>query len=102
MEWSTSFIAFNVFILFMLVLDLLVIHKKNETVSLSQSLKWVGFWAVLALLFDVIIFYTRGPHAAAEFITGYLIEWTLSVDNLFVFIVIFSYFNYDCVMKRCY
>ncbi len=93
MEWSTSFIAFNVFILIMLVLDLLVIHKKNETVSLSQSLKWVGFWAGLAILFDVIIFYTRGSHAAAEFITGYLIEWTLSVDNLFVFIVIFSYFK---------
>jgi len=93
MEWSTSFIAFNAFILIMLVLDLLVIHKKNETVSLSQSLKWVGFWAVLALLFDVVIYYTRGQLAATEFITGYLIEWTLSVDNLFVFIVIFSYFK---------
>lgn len=77
----------------MLVLDLGVFHKKEKVDSLKQSLLWVGFWILLALAFNVIVYFLKGHQLAFQFTTGYVIEWSLSVDNLFVFIVIFNYFK---------
>ena len=86
-------IAFNAFILLMLALDLGVFQKKEKVITLKESLRWIALWVSLAMLFNVLIYFWKGQNKALEFFTGYLIEMSLSVDNLFVFIVIFSYFN---------
>ncbi len=91
---SLSFwIWFNVFILAMLALDLIVLNKKSREVSIGESLKWVCFWVTLAFIFNVLVYIWFGKIKAVEFLTGYVIEWSLSVDNLFVFILIFTYFK---------
>ncbi|MEP7264678.1 MAG: TerC family protein [Bacteroidota bacterium] len=86
-------IAFNSFILLMLALDLGVFQKKETVITLKQSAKWIALWVSLALIFNVVVYFWKGQVKAMEFFTGYIIEMSLSVDNLFVFIVIFSYFN---------
>jgi tellurite resistance protein TerC len=86
-------IGFNVFILLLLALDLGVFHRKSHTVSLKEALTWSGVWIALALLFNYGIYVYQGEAAAVEFLTGYLIEKSLSVDNIFVFALIFSYFS---------
>jgi TerC family integral membrane protein len=85
-------VIFNVFVLGILALDLLVLHRKAHAVSLREALAWSCVWVSLALLFAVGVYFFRGGEKALEFLTGYVIEWSLSVDNLFVFLVIFSYF----------
>jgi tellurite resistance protein TerC len=85
-------VAFNVLVLGMLALDLLVLHRKAHAVSLREALAWSCVWVSLALLFSLGVYFVRGGEKALEFLTGYVIEWSLSVDNLFVFLVIFSYF----------
>jgi tellurite resistance protein TerC len=84
---------FNAFVLLMLALDLGVFHRKTHEVSLKEALTWTFIWVFLALVFNAIIFYWRGRQQALEFFTGYLIEKALSVDNIFVFIMIFTYFQ---------
>lgn len=84
---------FNAFIVGMLVLDLVVFHRKPKVMSLREALLWTGFWVGLAIVFGAGIFWFRGPQAGTEFVTGYLIEESLSVDNLFVFLLIFRYFK---------
>jgi len=86
-------ILFNAFVLFMLALDLGVFHRKTHEVSVKEALTWTFVWVFLALVFNTIIFYWRGQQQALEFFTGYLVEKALSVDNIFVFIMIFSYFQ---------
>jgi tellurite resistance protein TerC len=86
-------IIFNAFVLLMLALDLGVFHRKTHEVSLKEALTWTFIWIFLALVFNTIIFYWRGREQALEFFTGYLIEKALSVDNIFVFIMIFTYFQ---------
>ena len=85
-------VGFNVFILVMLALDLGVFHHKSHVVSLRESLTWTGVWVVLALLFNAGLWHYMGSQKALEFFTGYLIEKSLSVDNVFVFALLFSYF----------
>ncbi len=86
-------IFFNVFVLLLLALDLLVFHRKEHEVKIKEALGWSAFWIALSLGFNVLIYYWKGPAPALEFLTGYLIEKSLSVDNLFVFILIFNYFK---------
>jgi tellurite resistance protein TerC len=86
-------ILFNAFILVLLGLDLFVFHRKEHEVKIKEALLWSLFWVVLSLGFNLLIYYWRGPTSALEFLTGYLIEKSLSVDNLFVFIMIFGYFK---------
>ncbi|MFY9269614.1 MAG: TerC family protein [Candidatus Manganitrophaceae bacterium] len=86
-------ILFNLFVLAMLALDLGVFHRKAHVVQLREALTWSGVWIVLALLFNLIIYSWHGPEAALQFLAGYLIEKSLSVDNLFVFLLLFSYFS---------
>jgi tellurite resistance protein TerC len=86
-------ILFNAFVLLMLALDLGVFHRKAHEVSVKEALTWTFVWIFLAMVFNTIIFYWRGPQQALEFFTGYLVEKALSIDNIFVFIMIFSYFQ---------
>ncbi len=86
-------ILFNVFVLLMLALDLGVFHRKSHAVGVKEALTWTLVWVVLAMIFNVLIFYWKGKQPALEFFTGYLIEKALSVDNIFVFIMVFSYFQ---------
>ena len=86
-------IAFNAFIILMLALDLGVFQKKDHVITVKESLRWIALWVTLAMLFNGLVYYWKGSEKALEFFTGYLIEMSLSVDNLFVFIIIFSYFN---------
>jgi tellurite resistance protein TerC len=85
-------VGFNLFVLFMLALDLWVFHKKSEEVSVKEALTWSGIWISLALVFNGLIYKWFGQEKAIEFLTGYVIEKALSVDNIFVFTIIFAYF----------
>jgi len=86
-------VGFNVFVLIMLALDLGVFHRKTHEVSVKEALIWTGVWITLALAFNVFIYYYFDEEFAVQFLTGYLIEKSLSVDNIFVIILIFSYFH---------
>ena len=85
--------GFNVFILIMLALDLGVFHRKSKEIAVKEAFLWTGLWITLAFAFNIIVYYTLGEDKAFEFFTGYLIEKSLSVDNIFVIILIFSYFK---------
>lgn len=86
-------ILFNAFVLLMLALDLGVFNRKAHVISIKEALTWTFVWVFLALIFNAIIFYWRGREQALEFFTGYLVEKALSIDNIFVFIMIFTYFQ---------
>ena len=86
-------VAFNVFVLAMLAVDLGVVHRRAHEVTLKEALVWSGIWVALALLFALGVYVWDGSQPALEFLTGYLIEKSLSVDNIFVFVLIFSYFK---------
>jgi tellurite resistance protein TerC len=83
-----------------LALDLLVLHRKAHAVSLREAAAWSCAWVSLALIFGLGVYYFRGAEKGLEFLTGYVIEWSLSVDNLFVFLVIFSYFAVPAVYQH--
>ncbi len=85
-------VAFNVFILAMLAIDLGVLHRKPHEIGLREALVWSVIWTVLALVFNVWIYYSGGKQAGLAFLTGYLIERSLSIDNIFVFYLVFAYF----------
>jgi tellurite resistance protein TerC len=85
-------VAFNAFVLCMLALDLGVFHRNAHVVSLREAGAWSAVWVALALAFNAGIYVVWGAQPALEFLTGYLIEKSLSVDNIFVFVMLFSYF----------
>jgi tellurite resistance protein TerC len=84
--------GFTAFVLAMLALDLGVFHRKAHEVGFKEALAWSAVWISLALAFNVLVYQWFGAQRALEFLTGYLIEKALSVDNIFVFVVIFSFF----------
>jgi TerC family integral membrane protein len=86
-------IGFNVFVIVMLALDLGVFNRRAHTVTFREALAWSGVWVGLATLFAVLVYFWHGRSESLEFATGYLIELSLSIDNLFVFLVIFRYFR---------
>src|SRR5437763_2941673 len=92
MSHSLAFwIAFNIFVLAMLALDL-GLHRRAPVMGFKQALAWTSFWIFLAAAFAGLVFVWYGRSAALQFITGYVIEESLSVDNLFVFLILFRYF----------
>ena len=94
-------ILFNGVILALLILDLGYFHRsKAKEISFRSALFWTFFWIALTLFFNFFIYLWRGPGDALNFLTGYLIEELLSVDNLFVFILIFKYFQTPASSKR--
>lgn len=88
-----GWVGFNVVVLALLALDLGVLHKKAEKVSLKEAASWSAVWVALSLSFAFAVYHNLGRQAGLEFLTGYLIEYALSVDNIFVFVLIFSYFK---------
>jgi tellurite resistance protein TerC len=86
-------ILFNLFALSMLVLDLLVFHRRGRVVRSREALAWSAIWIALAGTFAGLIFLWQGRQVALEFVTGYVLELSLSVDNLFLFLLIFRYFS---------
>ena len=68
--------------------------SKSHEVSVKEALTWTFVWVFLALIFNIIIYFWRGQQRALEYFTGYMVEKALSVDNIFVFIMIFSYSKY--------
>ena len=84
--------GFNLFVLAMLALDLGVFHRKIHVVTFKESITWTVVWVAMAMLFNVGIVYLMGKDKGLEFFTGYVIEKSLSVDNVFVFALLFSYF----------
>ncbi|MDH5638312.1 MAG: TerC family protein [Nitrospinota bacterium] len=85
--------AFIIFIIAALWLDLAILHTKDTEIPIHLALKMAAFWIILALLFDVGIYFVYGPEKALMFLAGFLVEKSLSLDNLFVFILIFTYFQ---------
>jgi tellurite resistance protein TerC len=86
-------ILFNLFVVAMLVLDLGILNRRSHRVSFREALAWSGLWIALAAAFAVLELFWHGRAQALQFVTGYVIELSLSVDNLFVFLVIFRYFK---------
>jgi tellurite resistance protein TerC len=93
MSTLTLWVAFNALVLVLLFLDLLVFHRKAHAVGTREAAGWTVFWIALALLFNAGVYWFMGPEKGLEFLTGYLIEKALSVDNIFVFVMVFAYFN---------
>jgi tellurite resistance protein TerC len=94
MEAGISFwIVFNVVVFTVLALDLGVFNKRAHKISVREALIWSAVWITLALIFNIFVFLKFGKAEALQFLTGYVIEYSLSVDNIFVFILIFSYFS---------
>jgi tellurite resistance protein TerC len=92
-ETATLWTLFNVFVLAMLAIDLGIFHKKSHEVTVREALSWTCVWITLSMLFNLFVYYYFDKSKALEFFTGYLIEKSLSVDNIFVIILIFSYFK---------
>src|SRR5262245_55350475 len=88
----------TLFVLAMLALDLGVVHRQAHELRIREALLWTGVWIALALVFNVGVYIWFGSERAFEFLTGYLIEKALSIDNIFVFLVVFSVF---AVRPRC-
>jgi tellurite resistance protein TerC len=86
-------VGFNIFILLMLALDLGVFNRKSHAPTYKEAATWSAVWVSLAMIFAAGIFWQFGTTRGLEFLTGYLIEESLSVDNLFVFLMVFSYFK---------
>ena len=106
MEQYWPWIAFNVFVLAMLALDLGVFHRKSHVIKTKEALSWSAVWIGLAMVFNALIYFYwdkiaigGGPEkytnteAALKFLTGYIIEKSLSVDNIFVILLLFTYFS---------
>ncbi len=93
MSEKALFAAFNIGVLAVLAIDLGVFHKKAHTVSVKEAAAWSTVWITLSLGFAGVIYWLKGPQPALEFVTGYLIEYSLSIDNIFVIVLIFSYFR---------
>ncbi len=86
-------LAFSAIVVVLLALDLIVFHRDSHEPTMRESAVWTVIWCSLALAFNVLIWMWRGPEIGIEFLTGYLVEWSLSMDNVFVFAVIFSFFG---------
>lgn len=93
-------IGFNLFVLVMLALDLGVFHRKAHEVKFREAITWSAIWIALALLFNAGVWIYFGEIKAIEFLTGYIVEKSLSVDNIFVFVLIFTSFQVPAIYQH--
>ncbi|HEY7769612.1 TerC family protein [Longimicrobium sp.] len=93
-------VGFNAFVLLMLALDLGVFHRRAHEVKLKEAAAWSAVWVMAAMLFNLAIYLYAGPQAGLEFLTGYLVEKSLAVDNIFVIAMIFSYFAVPSIYQH--
>ena len=91
-DWSW-WLGFNLFVILMVFLDMKIFHKEDKEVTVKNALIWTIIWICMAIVFNVWIYFSMGSDSAMKFLAGYIIEKSLSVDNLFVFLMIFSYFG---------
>jgi tellurite resistance protein TerC len=92
-ESAILWASFSLFVIGMLALDLGVFHRKTHVVSVKEALTWTAVWITLAMLFNLFVYHFFDKEKALEFFTAYLVEKSLSIDNIFVMIMIFSYFS---------
>ncbi len=100
-EYLWFYAAFSCLVVLLLMADLGIFHRKAHSVGFREASIWTAVWASMALLFCLGLFYyvdaKAGPaaskQAALEFLTGYVVEWSLSLDNMFVFVIVFRYFQ---------
>jgi tellurite resistance protein TerC len=88
-----TWVTFNAFVLLMLAIDLGIFNRKEKQISFKEAISWSLVWITLAMIFNAWIYFGMGKKPALEFLTGYLIEKSLSVDNIFVFVLLFSFFK---------
>ena len=88
-----SYLVFGVVLVLAVVLDLGLLSKKSKNITIKKAFIQTSFWIGLALAYGVFVWYTEGKITAVEYISAYLMEWSLSIDNIFVFILIFSFFG---------
>jgi tellurite resistance protein TerC len=88
-----AWLAFGGLVLVLLIADLAVFHRQAQEATFRQSAAWTLVWCLMALAFNGFVWYWRGGAIALQFLTGYLLEWSLSMDNVFVFAVLFTYFQ---------
>lgn len=93
-------VVFNVFVVLLLVIDACVISPRGSPIKIRRAVALTAFWVSLAVFFNIGIYFWLGPQRALEFLAGYVIEQSLSVDNLFVFLLIFSYFKVPPVYQH--
>jgi tellurite resistance protein TerC len=93
-------VGFNLLVVTLLAIDLGVFHRRARAVSIKEAGLWSIFWIALALLFNLGVYFWKGTEVALEFFTGYLLEKSLSVDNLFVFVMIFSAFSVPALYQH--
>jgi tellurite resistance protein TerC len=93
MNFDIWWISFGILILGLLTLDIGVFNRRAHEVRLREALLWSAFWIILALIFNMVVYFLKGPESAVQFFTAYLVEKSLSVDNLFVFLMIFTFFQ---------
>jgi tellurite resistance protein TerC len=86
-------IVFNLVVLGLLALDLGVFNREAHVITVREAVTWTVVWVSLSLIFNLVIFFWQGPNKGLEFLTGYLIEYSLSVDNIFIFVLLFGYFK---------
>jgi tellurite resistance protein TerC len=102
------YVAFTVFVLAMLALDLGVFHRRAHAESVREAMRWSAMWITVAVLFNVLFYQyavstfgvEAGSQLALEFLAGYVVEYTLSVDNMFVFVVVFSFFRVPTALQH--
>jgi tellurite resistance protein TerC len=95
-----AWVGFIVFVLAMLALDLGGFNRRTHEVKIREALGWTAFWVSLAMIFCAGLYYFKGHEKALEFLAGYLIEESLSMDNLFVFLLIFRYFGIPAMYEH--
>jgi len=93
MNFDVWWISFGVLILALLVLDIGVFNRRAHEIRLKEALLWSAFWIILALIFNIVVYFLKGQASAVQFFTAYLVEKSLSMDNLFVFLMIFTFFQ---------
>lgn len=93
-------VGFSLLIVALLLIDAGLVHREAHVISIAEAIRWTVVWIALALLFDVTLYLLRGVESAIEFLTGYLVEKSLSVDNIFVFTLIFTWFRTPVVYQR--
>lgn len=86
-------IAFHLGVFLVLAIDLVGFNRQAHVIGIREASIWSAVWVVLSLSFNLLVWHLKGPHAALDFFTGYVIEYSLSVDNIFVFVLIFTYFQ---------
>ncbi|NJN18562.1 MAG: TerC family protein [Oscillochloris sp.] len=95
-----AWIGFLAVVLVLLAVDLGIFQREAHAVSIKEAAIWTSVWISLALLFNLGIFFVLGPKPGLDFLTGYLIEYSLSVDNIFVFVLLFSYFRVPAIYQH--